>query len=358
MPGKKTVHDDSGWVNEGAKNSARVFGIVNPQEVDHILDKQHIEGALHIPTTMPGHEQQAQGWVSAAAKQSAAVFGIVNPNAVDSLISREAIAKKGTPTEMSGKDRKADGWMNEAAAEGWMNEAAKNSAAVFGIINPNTMDRTISKEAVSKAGTNTEIPAKKDSGPAADGWVNAGAKHAARVHGILNPNLIDKILDKAEVKASGIPTEVRDKKIAPSRDKDWVSEGAKNAARVWGILNPNTQDRILNKEEIKKIPGMKVETDGKGERAPGWTGMDARNAASVFGIVNPSDIENVLEGGQLAAVSGPLDENVPRGAVGGSGPEQGEGGKTQLARALDAKLQSWKSAEMRKLNRIAAISLS
>ena len=349
MPGKKTVHHDSGWVNEGAKNSARVFGIVNPQDIDHILDKEHIEGALHIPTTMPGHEQQAQGWVSAAAKQSAAVFGIVNPNDVDRLISREAIAKKGTPTEMSGKDRKADGWVNEAA---------KNSAAVFGIINPNTMDSAISEEAVSKAGKNTEIPGKKDSGPAADGWVNAGAKNAARVHGIVNPNLIDKILDKAEVKASGIPTEVRGKKIAPSRDRDWVSEGAKNAARVWGILNPNTQDRILKKEEIKKIPGMKVETDGKGERAPGWTGMDARNAASVFGIVNPSDIENVLEGGQLAAVSGPLDENVPRGAVGGSGPEQGERGKTQLARALDAKLHSWKSAEMRELNRIAAISLT
>jgi hypothetical protein len=38
--------------------------------------------------------------------------------------------------------------------------------------------------------------------------VSEGAKNAARVHGIVNPNTVDKILDKHQVKASGLPTEV------------------------------------------------------------------------------------------------------------------------------------------------------
>ena len=38
--------------------------------------------------------------------------------------------------------------------------------------------------------------------------MSEGAKNAARVHGIINPNTVDKILDKHQVKASGLPTEV------------------------------------------------------------------------------------------------------------------------------------------------------
>jgi len=114
---------------------------------------------------------------------------------------------------------------------------------------------------------------------------------------------------------------------------------------------------MLSKEELVKKPGVKVETDGKGEKAPGWTGLDAKNAASVFGIVNPNDVERVLQGGQLAAASGtPMDENVPRGAVGGRGPETGAGGTAD--QALDTKLQRAERAEMRKLDRLAKVSLA
>ena len=289
MPGKQTVKPGTGWVNEGARNSARVFGIVNPADEDAILSKSNLD-AKRIPTEISGKDVKAEGWVSGAAKNSAVVFGIVNPNAVDSMISRAAIAKTGIPTQMSGSDR---------AAEGWVNEAAKNSAAVFGIINPNTMDKIISNGAISSSGIPTQVVGK---GQQADGWVNEGARNAARVHGIVNPNTVDRLLSKDEI----------------------VNIHKENA-------------------KIKKFP---IQTAGKGQVSAGWTGMDAKNAASVFGIVNPEDIQNVLEGGQLAARS-PAPQQRSSHAL-----------YEERKRALDARLMHDKNAELDVLNRLAHVSLN
>ena len=153
--------------------------------------------------------------------------------------------------------------------------------------------------------------------------------------------------------ATGTPTRIPGSK---TKAAGWVNAAAKNSAAVFGIVNPNTVDKMLSKNEIMKKPGIKVETDGKGEKAPGWTGLDAKKAASVFGIVNPNDVDRVLKGGQLAAASGtPMDENVPRGAVGGRGPETGAGGTA--AQALDSRLRRAETAEMRKLDSLATVSL-
>jgi hypothetical protein len=161
------------------------------------------------------------------------------------------------------------------------------------------------------------------------------------------------------------------KKTSPSADGDWVSEGAKNAARVFGIINPNTQDRcvcvracvrvcvwvcvciyifvcvcvcvcmlvciyvcvsvcvcvymymylcihtyvyvcmyvytyrILGKDALQEHrssvapKGLRIETEGKGVAAEGWTGLDAKNAALTMGVVNPFDVDKILQGGQV-----------------------------------------------------------
>ena len=95
-----------------------------------MLDRDAIS-RTGLPTWVPGRETKAEGWVNAAAKNSAAVHGIVNPNTVDKILSSESIAKTGLPTEVSGKGREAAGWVSEGA---------KNSAAVHGIVNPNVVD--------------------------------------------------------------------------------------------------------------------------------------------------------------------------------------------------------------------------
>jgi hypothetical protein len=112
-----------------------------------MLDRDAIS-RTGLPTWVPGRETKAEGWVNAAAKNSAAVHGIVNPNTVDKILSSGSIAKTGLPTEVSGKGREAAGWVSEGA---------KNSAAVHGIVNPNVVDAILSPESIAKTGLPTQV---------------------------------------------------------------------------------------------------------------------------------------------------------------------------------------------------------
>jgi len=242
---------------------------------------------------------------------------------------------------------------NAVPAKGWDSLAAKHAATAAGIVSPGDVDAILDRDAIARSKLPTRVVGDRTRQPQSS-WVNEAAKHAARVHGIVNPNVVDKMLDRRRIEYElGTPTRIPGSKTKAS---GWVNAAAKNSAAVFGIVNPNTVDKMLSKNEIMKKPGIKVETDGKGEKAPGWTGLDAKKAASVFGIVNPNDVDRVLEGGQLAAASGtPMDENVPRGAVGGRGPETGAGGTA--AQALDSRLRRAETAEMRKLDSLATVSL-
>ena len=73
-----------------------------------------------------------------------------------------------------------------------------------------------------------------------------------------------------------------------------------------------------------------------------------------------SPIGHPLSIHQLAASTGPVNENVRRAAVGGSAVGDGDvtGDMSARTRALDEKLQRAKSAELRKLDRLADLSLS
>jgi hypothetical protein len=59
----------------------------------------HIKTGFH--TQVSGKRREAAGWVSEGAKNSAAVHGIVNPNTVDAILSHAAISKSGIPLGIS-----------------------------------------------------------------------------------------------------------------------------------------------------------------------------------------------------------------------------------------------------------------
>lgn len=175
------------------------------------------------------------------------------------------------------------------------------------------------------------------------GWDSLASRHAASVAGIVSPGEVDAMLDRDAISRSNLATQVVGKKKTGTAAGGWVNKGARNAARL-NIVSETGKEG--------------------GAKAAGWTGLDAKTAASVFGIVNPSDVERVLQGGQLAAATGyPIDENVPRGAVGGQGVRDGFAGagaqgESRAERSLDSKLRRAEAAEMRKLDGIASVSLS
>ena len=63
--------------------------------------------------------------------------------------------------------------------------------------------------------------------------------------------------------------------------------------------------RILGKDALQEHrssvapKGLRIETEGKGVAAEGWTGLDAKNAALTMGVVNPFDVDKILQGGQV-----------------------------------------------------------
>ncbi|EKX53979.1 hypothetical protein GUITHDRAFT_150113 [Guillardia theta CCMP2712] len=80
-----------------------------------------------------------------------------------------------------------------------------------------------------------------------------------------------------------------------SREDGWISEEAKNAAAIYGIVNPSEEDKMLSKEELEKKFANVIETPGKNKDADGWVNEGAKNAAAMYGIVNPSMVDELTE---------------------------------------------------------------
>mmetsp|Transcript_3477 Transcript_3477/g.8509 ORF Transcript_3477/g.8509 Transcript_3477/m.8509 type:complete len:627 (-) Transcript_3477:41-1921(-) len=113
----------------------------------------------------------------------------------------------------------------------------------------------------------------------------------------------------AKETASGRPAaaaqvEQKEKAAAPAVAKrtslsggadGWISEEAKNAAAVYGIVNPSEEDKMLSKEELEKKFANVIETPGKEKDADGWVNEGAKNAAAMYGIVNPSIVDELTD---------------------------------------------------------------